>query len=103
MRYLDSFLSVLAHPMAIVGIVGQCMFFSRFLVQWLISERRGTSTIPVVFWYLSMAGGCLMLTYALWRRDPVFSMGQATGLVVYIRNLMLIRRRRGRSDEAQPA
>ena len=75
-----------------VGLAGQACFFSRFLVQWIASERRGRSIVPRAFWYLSIAGGLTLLTYSLWRRDPVFILGQSVGLFVYLRNLMLLRR-----------
>lgn len=73
-----------------IGLGGQLMFTMRFLVQWIVSERTRRSVIPVAFWYFSMAGGLVLLSYALWRRDPVFVFGQATGLVIYSRNLWLI-------------
>jgi lipid-A-disaccharide synthase-like uncharacterized protein len=90
----NSIVSALSHPMVVVGLVGQGFFFSRFLVQWIVSERQGRSTVPVVFWYLSLAGGVLLLAYALSVRDPVFTLGQSVGLVVYVRNLVLVRRGR---------
>ncbi len=68
------------------------MFSARFIVQWLSSERAGRSVIPVQFWYLSLLGGVTLLTYALHRLDPVFILGQSMGLVIYSRNLFLIRR-----------
>ena len=74
----------------ILGFIGQSMFGSRFFVQWIISEKRGESVIPEIFWYLSMGGSAILLTYAIYRRDPVFIMGQCSGLFVYIRNVMLI-------------
>lgn len=76
---------------------------SRFLVQWLSSEREQRSVIPVAFWYLSLAGGAMLLTYAIQRRDPVFIFGQSFGVVVYVRNLQLIRgqRRRERLEVAE--
>lgn len=77
-----------------VGFAGQIFFFGRFVIQWIQSERRGRSVIPTVFWYLSLGGGLLLLAYAIHRRDPVFIAGQAAGSVVYVRNLMLIRRHR---------
>jgi lipid-A-disaccharide synthase-like uncharacterized protein len=80
----------------VLGLVGQGVFASRFLVQWIVSERKGESVIPVAFWYLSLGGAALLFTYAWLRRDPVFMLGQATGAVVYVRNLVLIRRRAGR-------
>lgn len=96
---VKEFIDVLVHPMALVGLLGQACFFSRFLVQWIASEKNGRSVVPVAFWYLSLAGGLLVLVYAIWRRDPVFTLGQSVGAFVYIRNLMLIRRKR-RGHEA---
>jgi lipid-A-disaccharide synthase-like uncharacterized protein len=89
---MNEFLHVLMQPMAMLGLVGQVCFFSRFLVQWIVSEREGRSTIPVVFWHLSIIGGILVLIYAIWRHDPVFTLGQSVGVVVYARNLILIYR-----------
>lgn len=77
----------------VVGGLGQAMFSGRFLVQWLASELKRDSVVPVAFWWFSLGGGVLLLVYALWRRDPVFIFGQGFGLLVYLRNLMLIRRR----------
>jgi lipid-A-disaccharide synthase-like uncharacterized protein len=74
----------------LVGLCGQLMFTMRFVVQWLTSERQRKSVIPLAFWYFSLAGGMVLLAYALWRRDPVFVVGQGTGLLIYIRNLWLI-------------
>lgn len=74
-----------------LGLAGQALFSARFLVQWLASERVRRSIIPTAFWWLSLAGGATLLTYAVWRRDPVFILGQGAGLLVYARNLMLIR------------
>jgi len=74
-----------------LGFLGQALFASRFLVQWVCSEREKRSIVPVAFWYLSILGGAVLLSYALWRRDPVFIMGQGCGLVIYFRNLVLIR------------
>ena len=74
------------------GLAGQMLFGSRFLVQWIMSERKKTSHIPIIFWYLSLSGGIVTAIYAIHRRDPVFIIGQSAGLLVYIRNLMLIYR-----------
>jgi lipid-A-disaccharide synthase-like uncharacterized protein len=101
MTFLRDFLPVLAKPMAIVGIVGQTMFAMRFIIQWFVSERKRESTVPLAFWYFSVLGGMLTLVYALWRRDPVFSVAQASGLIVYARNLMLIHGKKKR--DAVPA
>lgn len=78
--------------MLILGYVAQSLFAGRFLIQWIISERKGISAVPVAFWLLSLSGGVLMLLYAVLRRDQVFILGQAAGLFVYARNLVLIRR-----------
>lgn len=76
-----------------IGLFGQLLFTSRFLVQWIASERKRESVIPMAFWWLSISGGLTLLSYAIWRQDPVFILGQATGLIVYFRNLVLIRRK----------
>jgi len=84
-----------------VGLLGQAMFFMRFLVQWLQSERQRRSVIPVAFWYFSIGGGVVLLAYALHRRDPVFIMGQSVGVFIYARNLYFVHReRKGPSPEA---
>jgi lipid-A-disaccharide synthase-like uncharacterized protein len=75
-----------------LGFSGQALFGSRFLVQWIASERQGKSVIPLAFWYLSLGGAAILFSYALIRRDPVFMLGQATGSIVYLRNLALIRK-----------
>jgi lipid-A-disaccharide synthase-like uncharacterized protein len=72
------------------GLAGQAMFSMRFLVQWISSERARRSVMPVAFWWFSLGGGVVLLSYALWRGDPVFIIGQSTGLVIYARNLWLI-------------
>lgn len=82
-----------------VGLGGQALFTARFLVQWLASERAGRSVIPLAFWYLSIGGGLILLAYALYRRDPVFILGQSMGLVIYLRNLWLIHAERRRTPE----
>ena len=76
----------------ILGLGAQGMFSARFLVQWIVSEKRKQSTMPKLFWYLSLAGSTLLLVYAIHRRDPVFILGQSFGSMVYVRNLMLWRK-----------
>ena len=76
-----------------VGFLGQAFFSMRFLVQWIASERRKESVIPISFWFFSIGGGLTLLIYATYRLDPVFILGQGAGLFVYCRNLLLIRRR----------
>ena len=72
------------------------MFFSRFLVQWIVTERRKESVIPLSFWYFSLGGAALLLSYAIYRQDPVFILGQSFGFFVYTRNLIFIYRKRRR-------
>jgi lipid-A-disaccharide synthase-like uncharacterized protein len=82
-----------------LGLLGQAIFGSRFVVQWISSERAGESVIPIAFWYLSLGGALLLLTYAIYRRDPVFIIGQSVGGFIYARNLALIARKRQSSGE----
>ncbi|WP_440995855.1 lipid-A-disaccharide synthase N-terminal domain-containing protein [Arhodomonas sp. SL1] len=77
-----------------VGLTGQALFSLRFLIQWLHSERARRSVIPIAFWYFSVAGGITLLAYAVHRQDPVFILGQTTGLVIYLRNLWFLHRER---------
>lgn len=76
-----------------IGFAGQGLFFCRFFVQWIASERRKQSVIPTAFWFFSLGGGMVLLSYAIYRRDPVFILGQAAGLFIYSRNLWFIYRR----------
>jgi len=75
-----------------IGFFGQSLFFSRWLLQWFVSEKKAESQIPVSFWYMSLAGSVIVLAYAIHKIDPVFIAGQSVGTVVYIRNLILIHR-----------
>lgn len=75
-----------------LGLLGQVIFAGRMIVQWLVSERQRRSVVPVAFWWMSVAGASMMLVYFVWRRDIVGVLGQATGWVIYVRNLWLIRR-----------
>ena len=77
-----------------VGLIGQVLFSARFFVQWLQSERMKKSVIPSAFWDFSMAGGVTLLAYAIHRKDPVFIIGQGTGLFIYFRNLQFLWRDR---------
>ena len=76
-----------------VGLVGQLMFSCRFLIQWIASERRKASVVPNLFWWFSIGGGLCLLTYAIYRGDPVFILGQSAGILVYVRNIVLLRRK----------
>jgi len=75
-----------------IGFAGQILFGSRFFVQWIASERRGRVVFPGLFWYLSLIGGVALFVYAIHRKDPVFAIGQGSGLLIYARNLVLMRR-----------
>jgi len=79
-----------------IGFIGQGLFASRFIVQWIYSERKGESHIPIIFWYLSILGGIGLLTYAIFRKDPVIILGQSFGIFVYTRNLFLIYKKRNK-------
>ncbi len=84
----------------IVGFLGQAMFFGRFLVQWLVSEKHGKSVVPDAFWYLSLSGGFILTVYVVHRQDPVLILGQGVGLLVYVRNIMLLWREKRRHKAA---
>ena len=80
----------------LLGFVAQGFFTLRFVVQWIASERARKSVIPLSFWLFSLGGGVLLFAYALYRRDPVFIVGQGFGVFVYLRNLhFVLRDRRG--------
>lgn len=79
----------------VIGFLGQALFFGRFFVQWLASEKAKRSVVPNAFWYFSIAGGLTLFAYALYRQDPVFILGQSTGLLIYARNLYFIRKADG--------
>lgn len=74
----------------VIGFLGQALFSARFIVQWLQSEREKRSVFPIAFWYFSIAGGATLLAYAIYKEDPVFIVGQLTGLFIYLRNLYFV-------------
>jgi lipid-A-disaccharide synthase-like uncharacterized protein len=74
----------------IIGFIGQALFSARFIVQWLKSEREKKSVFPIAFWYFSIGGGVTLLVYAVYREDPVFIVGQLSGLLIYFRNLYFV-------------
>jgi len=90
----------------VIGFLGQALFTARFAVQWVVSERKRDSVVPPAFWWLSLAGGSVLLAYVVHRRDPVLIVGQAMGVFIYIRNLMLVakgKRRAARHSNRDPA
>jgi lipid-A-disaccharide synthase-like uncharacterized protein len=82
----------------VIGFIGQGLFSARFIVQWFVSERARRSIIPTAFWYFSLAGGVVLFSYAIHKRDPVFMVGQGMGLIVYLRNLYLLRTGRQKAE-----
>ncbi|PFG64869.1 lipid-A-disaccharide synthase-like uncharacterized protein [Thioclava sp. ES.031] len=88
--------SVLELWWVLFGLLAQLMFTGRFLVQWIASERKGESVVPLAFWYFSLAGGVMLFSYAVYRKDPVFILGQSLGVLIYSRNLWLIYAKRRR-------
>ena len=86
-----------------IGFFGQALFFGRWVVQWIASEKKAQSEVPLSFWYMSLIGGLITLAYAIYRLDPVFIAGQSVGSVVYIRNLMLIHRANRAKGPTAPA
>lgn len=82
------------------GFAGQALFTGRFFVQWFHTERAGRSVIPLGFWYLSITGGLMLLAYAVAVMDPVIIFGQAFGVLIYGRNLLLIRRAFGVGEQS---
>ena len=86
----------------VIGFIGQIAFGARFVIQWLVSEKKKESTIPFAFGYCSIAGSVILLTYAIHRKDPVFILGQSLGTIIYIRNLILIDRKKRSLTEANP-
>lgn len=78
----------------IVGFAGQALFSLRFFVQWIASEKKKESVIPVSFWYFSIGGGLVLLAYSIYRKDPVFIVGQSLGVLIYARNLYFIHRKK---------
>ena len=96
-NYLNS-LSNLEIIFLIIGFTGQGIFASRFIFQWIYSEKKGESYIPVIFWYLSIFGGIGLLTYAIFRKDPVIIIGQLFGIFIYLRNLILIYKKKNEEN-----
>ncbi|MCG3137512.1 MAG: hypothetical protein HJJLKODD_01358 [Phycisphaerae bacterium] len=99
--FIDRIWKTLKNPWVIFGFAAQAMFMMRFVLQWIASERRQRSYVPVAFWYFSLLGGLMLLGYALRQQDLVFTFGQALGCIIYIRNLALIYRRKKTLEATQ--
>ena len=89
--------------LVILGLIGNATFSMRFLVQWIASERRGESVIPVSFWYWSIGGSVIMCFYFIFKRDPVGILAYLPNSLIYIRNLMLIRKGGSPPTDAAPS
>ena len=76
----------------IYGSIGQIIFTLRFVYQWIYSKRKDESLLPIGFWVISLFGSLIIVSYAIYRRDPVLILGQSTGLIAYSRNIYLSRR-----------
>ncbi|MGL5624598.1 lipid-A-disaccharide synthase N-terminal domain-containing protein [Cetobacterium sp.] len=76
----------------IIGFIGQGLFSMRFIIQWIASEKAKKSVIPFSFWIFSLLGSILLLIYALYKKDPVFILGQAPNVLIYSRNIYLIKK-----------
>ncbi len=81
----------------VIGFGGQAVFMSRFLIQWMVSERKQESVIPTAFWWISLIGAVFLFAYFVWRRDIIGLLGQSTGVVIYARNLRLIHKQKRRA------
>ena len=90
------------HIWLAIGFLGQGLFFGRWVVQWLASEKKAESQVPIAFWYMSLIGGLITLAYAIYREDAVFIAGQSIGSLVYVRNLMLLARSRQPAGPSSP-
>ena len=86
---MNDFVKRLLDPWVIFGFMAQVVFFLRFVVQWIVSERQKKSVIPLAFWYLSIVGSLMILVYAIRQKDPVFIFGQGFALLIYMRNIVL--------------
>lgn len=75
-----------------LGFGGQIVFGGRWIVQWLVSEKNKTSSVPISFWWMSLLGSIVLFAYFVWRNDVVGVMGQTSGVVIYARNIQLIRK-----------
>lgn len=91
-------MGMLNNAWLVLGLIGQTIFSGRFLLQWIYSEYKRRSVIPIAFWYASIIGALLLLCYACYKKDPVFIVAQASGLLIYLRNLQMRRR-----DKKEPA
>lgn len=89
-----------------IGLLGQLAFSGRMVLQWIVSEKKRQSVITESFWWFSLFGAVTLFSYFVWRQDPIGILGQASGIVIYMRNLRLIykhKRRTARALASSPA
>lgn len=79
----------LQNPWVLFGFSAQFLFFSRFIVQWLASEKQKRVVFPIMFWYLSIVGAIMIFIYATHRQDIVFMASSSLSLIIYTRNIVL--------------
>ena len=88
--------------LTILGLIGNVVFSTRFLVQWIASEKHGESVIPISFWYWSIAGSIIMCLYFIFQRDPIGILAYLPNSMIYFRNLHLIQKRKLGATAAAP-
>jgi lipid-A-disaccharide synthase-like uncharacterized protein len=93
----------IAVPWLLCGFVGQTLWNCRFIVQWVVSERRGRSVMPTAFWWISLAGDAFLLAFSIYQRDPVYILAFSLNPIIYTRNLVLIARKRRQDPPPAPA
>lgn len=81
-----------------IGLLGQVLFTGRMVVQWLVSEKKKQSVVPTSFWWMSLIGASMLITYFIWRKDIVGFLGQGAGWLIYGRNLWMIYHPRQEED-----
>jgi lipid-A-disaccharide synthase-like uncharacterized protein len=96
MKYsiFSHYIQQLQNPLVLFGFLAQFIFFMRFVLQWIVSEKQKKSVIPVQFWYLSVVGSIMILIYSIGRGDIVFAIASCLNTLIYIRNLVLINKRK---------
>ncbi|MBL4702600.1 MAG: lipid-A-disaccharide synthase N-terminal domain-containing protein [Phycisphaeraceae bacterium] len=90
MKTIFNITSPLGMVWVAIGLLGQVLFTGRMIVQWIASEKSKRSVVPTAFWWMSLIGASMLITYFIWRKDVVGILGQATGWGIYVRNLYLI-------------
>ena len=90
-EWIKRILERLKDPWVTIGFVGQAFFYTRFIIQWIASEKARKVVIPLAFWYASIIGSLITLVYAVHIAEPVFVLGFSLNIIIYVRNLMLLK------------